>query len=426
MNKRVEAPGTKTTGDASPARSASATVSLRSKSDGKPTGGIAAKGDGKAGAKGDVAASGEITAEAENMASGEAKPKSSIKAGDEIKPNPDTTPRDDIEAKGDRKAKQPTKAKVDKAKGSSRSKGGAKSGGRSKSKLNAAAAAIALDEDASSKDLKLLFKKNIYPYAKKLSREAYEKQKAELQIELLKLQNHIKESGKRVVLIFEGRDAAGKGGTIKRFMEHLNPRGAHVVALEKPSERELGQWYFQRYIAHLPSFGEMALFDRSWYNRAGVERVMGFSTPSQYLEFMRQVPELERMLVNSGIYLFKYWFSVSREEQFRRFRSRKGDPLKQWKLSPVDMASLDKWDDYTRAKEAMFFYTDTPDAPWAVVKSDDKKRARLNTMRHFLAHFDYPNKNPDVAVNPDPLILGEASAIYEKGEHMLTREPSAR
>jgi len=414
MNKRVEASDTKTTGDASPARPASAPVSTRPKSGAKPSGGVAARGDGKAGPRGDTATGDETKAEAETKASGEAKPKSGIKAGNEIEPNPDTKPDDDVEAK------------VDKAKGSAKSKGGGKSGGRSKSKLNAAAAAIALDEDASSKDLKLLFKKNIYPYAKKLSREAYEKQKAELQIELLKLQNHIKESGKRVVLIFEGRDAAGKGGTIKRFMEHLNPRGAHVVALEKPSERELGQWYFQRYIAHLPSFGEMALFDRSWYNRAGVERVMGFSTPSQYLEFMRQVPELERMLVNSGIYLFKYWFSVSREEQFRRFRSRKGDPLKQWKLSPVDMASLDKWDDYTRAKEAMFFYTDTPDAPWAVVKSDDKKRARLNTMRHFLAHFDYPNKNPDVAVNPDPLILGEASAIYEKGEHLLTREPSAR
>ena len=261
---------------------------------------------------------------------------------------------------------------------------------------------------------------------KKMSLKAYERELAKLEVELVKLQGWIKHKGLKVVVIFEGRDSAGKGGIIKRIIRRLSPRVVRVEALGTPTEKEKTQWYFQRYVERLPAAGEMVLFDRSWYNRAGVERVMGFSTPSQYLEFMRQVPELERMLVNSGIYLFKYWFSVSREEQFRRFRSRKGDPLKQWKLSPVDMASLDKWDDYTRAKEAMFFYTDTPDAPWAVVKSDDKKRARLNTMRHFLAHFDYPNKNPDVAVNPDPLILGEASAIYEKGEHLLTREPSAR
>ncbi len=209
---------------------------------------------------------------------------------------------------------------------------------------------------------------------------------------MLKLQNWVRDSGEKVIFLFEGRDAAGKGGTIKRFMEHLNPRAARVVALEKPSEREMGQWYFQRYIQHLPTAGEMVFFDRSWYNRAGVERVMGFCSPSDYLEFMRQTPELERMLARSGIRLFKLWFSVSRGEQLRRFKKREHDPLKQWKLSPMDMASLDKWDEYTAAKEAMFFHTDTADAPWTVVKSDDKKRARINAMRHVLHSVPYTNK----------------------------------
>ena len=192
-----------------------------------------------------------------------------------------------------------------------------------------------------------------YPYKKKIDVLEYESQKHELQIELLKMQGWVKETNKRIVIIFEGRDAAGKGGTIKRFMEHLNPRGAHVVALEKPNARERNQWYFQRYIQHLPSKGEIILFDRSWYNRAGVEKVMGFCSDQEYLEFLRQAPELERMLVNSGIILFKYWFSASRVEQFRRFKSRKKDPLKQWKLSPIDTASLAKWDEYSKAKDAM-------------------------------------------------------------------------
>jgi len=205
----------------------------------------------------------------------------------------------------------------------------------------------------------------------------------------------VKETGQRVVILFEGRDAAGKGGTIKRFMEHLNPRGAHVVALEKPSDVERGQWYFQRYIEHLPTRGEIVLFDRSWYNRAGVERVMGFCTDDEYLEFMRQAPEFERNLTRSGLHLIKFWFSVSRKEQRRRFKERKSHPLKQWKLSPVDLASLDKWEEYTRAKEAMFFYTDTADAPWTVIKSDCKKRARLNAMRYVLHKLPYANKDLD-------------------------------
>lgn len=257
-----------------------------------------------------------------------------------------------------------------------------------------------------------------YPYKKKISRKDYEKQKKELQIELLKMQSWVRDTGQKIVILFEGRDAAGKGGTIKRMMEHLNPRGAKVVALEKPTEREKGQWYFQRYIEHMPTAGEIVLFDRSWYNRAGVEKVMSFCTPSEYLEFMRQTPDLERMLARSGVRLFKLWFSVSREEQFRRFQSRRNDPLKQWKLSPVDLASLDKWDSYTEAKESMFFYTDTADAPWTVIKSDDKKRARLNGIRHVLASLPYPNKNPDIQIEPDPLIVGNASQVHEKDEHV--------
>lgn len=255
-----------------------------------------------------------------------------------------------------------------------------------------------------------------YPYKNLMSRRNYEKQKYRLQVELLKLQAWVKETGQRVVILFEGRDAAGKGGTIKRFMEHLNPRGAHVVALEKPTETERGQWYFQRYIQHLPTAGEIAMFDRSWYNRAGVERVMGFCTPDEYNEFMRQVPEFERNLVRSGIHLIKFWFSVSREEQRRRFKERESHPLKQWKLSPIDLASLDKWDDYTKAKEAMFFYTDTADSPWTVVKSDCKKRARLNAMRYVLHKLPYTNKDLDRIGPLDPLLVGRANVVYERGE----------
>ncbi|BCB90153.1 polyphosphate kinase 2 [Phytohabitans suffuscus] len=262
-----------------------------------------------------------------------------------------------------------------------------------------------------------------YPYEERMSRTEYDREKRLLQIELLKLQNWVKDTGARLVVLFEGRDAAGKGGTIKRFMEHLNPRGARVVALEKPSEREATQWYFQRYIAHLPSAGEIVLFDRSWYNRAGVERVMGYCTRTEYLEFMRQAPELEQMLVRSGINLVKFWFSVSRREQQTRFVIRQVDPVRQWKLSPTDLASLDRWDEYTEAKEAMFFYTDTADAPWTVVKSNDKKRARVNAMRHLLSLFEYENKDTELVGVPDAQLVGKAVQIFETDERPTRQFP---
>jgi polyphosphate kinase 2 len=249
-----------------------------------------------------------------------------------------------------------------------------------------------------------------YPYDHRMPREEYEHLKRRLQIELLKLQQHGRRTGTRHVIVFEGRDAAGKGGTIKRFMEHLNPRSARVVALEKPTEREQTLWYFQRYINHFPAAGEMVLFDRSWYNRAGVEKVMGFCTPEQHTEFLQQAPPFERMLVNDGISLTKFWFSVSPAEQRTRFAVRLVDPVRQWKFSPTDMESLDKWDDYTAAKEEMFAATDTDAAPWIVVKSNDKKRARINAMRYVLAQFDYDDKDSDVVGEPDPLIVGRALA----------------
>jgi polyphosphate kinase 2 len=286
-------------------------------------------------------------------------------------------------------------------------------------------------EDVDDDDPQLLFRdgrpvdtwREEYPYDHRLSREVYEREKRLLQIELLKLQNWVKDTGERIVILFEGRDAAGKGGTIKRFMEHLNPRGAQVVALEKPSERERTQWYFQRYVAHLPAAGEIVLFDRSWYNRAGVERVMGFVDPHDYLEFMRQAPDFERMLVRSGIRLIKLWFSVTRAEQRTRFVIRQVDPVRQWKLSPMDLASLDRWNDYTEAKEAMFFYTDTADAPWTVVKSNDKKRARLEAMRHVLNRFPYTDKDAEVVGTPDPLVVGPAATLLEQGEGVTHRFP---
>jgi polyphosphate kinase len=247
-----------------------------------------------------------------------------------------------------------------------------------------------------------------YPYDHRMPRDEYEQLKRRLQIELLKLQNHSKRTGARHVILFEGRDAAGKGGTIQRFMEHLNPRGARVVALEKPSEREKTQWYFQRYITHLPAGGEMVLFDRSWYNRAGVEKVMGFCTPDEYAEFMEQAPLFEQMLVNNGINLTKLWFSFSPAEQRTRFAIRLVDPVRQWKFSPMDMESVTNWDDYTAAKEEMFKATDTDTAPWIVVRSNDKKRARINTMRYVLAKSDYDDKDYEVVGEPDPLIVGRA------------------
>ncbi len=243
-------------------------------------------------------------------------------------------------------------------------------------------------------------------------------------MDLLKLQAWVKDTGQRVVILFEGRDAAGKGGAIKRFMEHLNPRGARVVALEKPSEVERGQWYFQRYIQHLPTRGEIVLFDRSWYNRAGVERVMGFCTDHEYDEFLRQAPEFERQLVRSGVHLFKFWFSVSQDEQRRRFKERKVHPLKQWKLSPIDMASLDKWDDYTRAKEAMFLHCDTSDAPWTVIKSDCKKRARLNAMRYLLHRAPYAHRDLATVGPVDPLIVGRPALVSVVGDDELAASGS--
>ena len=287
--------------------------------------------------------------------------------------------------------------------------------------LAAADAEISRDPET----LERVFREGVYPYHDKMKQRKYERKKARLQVELLKVQRWVRHSGMKIVILFEGRDAAGKGGTIKRFMEHLNPRGARVVALDKPSDVERGQWYFQRYMKHLPTAGEMVLFDRSWYNRAGVERVMGFCNGREYLEFLRQCPEVERMLVNSGIRLFKFWFSVSQEAQAHRFGLRKIDPLKQWKISPVDLASLNKWGAYTEAKEAMFFYTDTADAPWTVIKSDDKKRARIAAMQHFLSRLPYPDKDTSVVTGPDPLIAGPATQVVSRDEPMTAAPGTA-
>ncbi|MDE2822229.1 MAG: polyphosphate kinase 2 [Chloroflexota bacterium] len=255
-----------------------------------------------------------------------------------------------------------------------------------------------------------------YPYPTKLSTRKYESDKAKLQIELLKMQWWVKETGQRIVLIFEGRDAAGKGGTIQRFMEHLNPRGALLVALPAPSDRERGQWYFQRYVEHLPTKGEMVFFDRSWYNRAVVEPVMGFCTPAETLRFLRDTVMFEEMLINEGIQIFKFWFSVSREEQLRRVISRAKDELKQWKVSDVDVRSLPRWDDYTEAKKAMFAATDTKASPWVVVKSDDKKRARLSCMQYVLRSMDYDEDVHRRVARPDPKLIGPAESLYAKGE----------
>ncbi|WNV88326.1 polyphosphate kinase 2 [Umezawaea sp. Da 62-37] len=263
-----------------------------------------------------------------------------------------------------------------------------------------------------------------YPYDERMSREEYDREKRLLQIELLKLQYWIKDTGQRLVVVFEGRDAAGKGGTIKRFTEHLNPRGAHVVALEKPSERESTQWYFQRYVEHLPSAGEMVMFDRSWYNRAGVERVMGFCSDEEYDRFLVQAPAFEHMLVDDGVLLVKFWFSVSQDEQRTRFVIRQVDPVRQWKLSPMDLESLDKWDDYTSAKVAMFRETDTAKAPWTVVKSNDKKRARLEAMRSLLVRYDYADRDDEVVGMPDTRIVGAAATLLESGEDDTDLSPT--
>jgi polyphosphate kinase 2 len=252
-----------------------------------------------------------------------------------------------------------------------------------------------------------------YPYDRRMTRQEYERTKRLLQIELLKLQSWVKEDGRRLILVFEGRDAAGKGGTIRRYTEHLNPRGARVVALEKPTERQLGQWYFQRYVEQLPAAGEIVFFDRSWYNRAGVERVMGFCTDAEYKRFMHQTPPFEQMLVEDGVDLIKFWFSVTQSEQRTRFTLRRVDPVKQWKLSPMDLASLDKWDAYTAAKEQMFRSTHTAHAPWTVVKSNDKRRGRIESMRYVLSRFEYPGKNAAVVGAADPALVGPPESVLE-------------
>lgn len=244
-----------------------------------------------------------------------------------------------------------------------------------------------------------------YPYDTRMTRDEYDVEKYLLQIELLKFQYWTQDNNLKHIIVFEGRDAAGKGGTIKRFQEHLNPRYARVVALAKPSDRETGQWYFQRYIRHFPTNGEIVMFDRSWYNRANVERVMGFCTPEQYGTFVLQAPVLEKMLIQDGTSLTKLWFSVTQHEQRTRFAIRQLDPVRQWKLSPMDIASLDKWEDYTEAKEQMFLRTDSDWAPWMTIKSNDKKRARINAMRYFLNQFDYDGKDTDVIFAPDPNIV---------------------
>lgn len=277
----------------------------------------------------------------------------------------------------------------------------------------------ALTEKVKNSQKKSKIISDAYPYKKVMSTRKYNRQIELLQIELVKMQAWVGKSGERIVAVFEGRDAAGKGGTIKRFVENLNPRGARVVALAKPSENEKGQWYFQRYVQNMPTSGELVFFDRSWYNRAGVERVMGFCKPNDYLEFMRQAPEFERMLTRSGIRLFKFWFSVSREEQLRRFISRAKDPLKQWKLSPMDVESLGRWDEYTQAKESMLFYSDTADAPWTIVRSDDKKRARLNAIKFLLKDIPYDGKDHSLLDDMDPLVVGSAKDIYETGEQIV-------
>ncbi len=257
-----------------------------------------------------------------------------------------------------------------------------------------------------------------YPYDERIDRDLYYARKRELQIEMLKMQSWVKDTGQRVAILFEGRDAAGKGGTIKRFTEHLNPRGARVVALEKPSPREQGQWYFQRYFSQLPAAGEIVLFDRSWYNRAVVEPVMGFCTDDEYREFLRQAPRLEQSLAEDGIHIVKLWFSVSRSEQRTRFLIRVLDPLRQWKLSPVDLAALERWDAYTRAKETMFAATDIPAARWSVVRSNDKRRGRIAALSWVLSGLDYTAKDPDAVGEPDPLVVGSPDRVYEISERL--------
>ena len=261
-------------------------------------------------------------------------------------------------------------------------------------------------------------KKSSTPVATKISDAVYEAELFRLQTEFVKLQEWVRQSGARVVVIFEGRDAAGKGGAIKRITEYLSPRIAHIAALPAPTDRERGQWYYQRYIAHLPAEGEIVLFDRSWYNRGGVEKVMGFCTPAEHALFLRQTPIFEQMLIDDGILLRKYWFSVSEEEQLRRFKARRNDPVRQWKLSPMDMESIYRWEDYSRAKDEMMVHTDTPVSPWYVVESENKKHSRLNMMHHLLSTIEYTDVDtPKVKLPERPVLTGN----YQRPPRELSR-----
>ena len=272
---------------------------------------------------------------------------------------------------------------------------------------------VAPDIVPTPKMVREYFSSHLYPYPERMSIREYYQQKLWLQVELVKLQNWVQETGQKIVLVFEGRDAAGKGSTIKRFMEHLNPRWARVVALEKPTTEERGQWYFQRYINKLPSKGEIVFFDRSWYNRAGVEHVMGFCSPDEYQQFLIQAPTFEQMLVNSGVRLIKFYLSVSRAEQARRFVERETNPLKQWKLSPIDLEAQQKWDEYTEAKNAIFEHTNSDVAPWTIVKSEDKMRGRIETMRYVLGRFGYDGRNSEIVGAADPLIVTEVDNLLD-------------
>lgn len=253
---------------------------------------------------------------------------------------------------------------------------------------------------------------NDLPYDEPIDKKDYKRDLESLQIELLKAQRHIKAAGQRLVILFEGRDAAGKGGSIKRFRQHMNPRGNDHVALPKPNDAEVTQWYFQRYVPHLPAAGEITMFDRSWYNRAGVEKVMGFCTPQEHALFLRQVPGFEQSLVGSGILLFKMWFTVSQARQKLRFDDRRKDPLKQWKLSPIDEVSVEKYSAYTEARNEMLLATDTLVAPWTIVNSNEKKRARLGAIRSVLHALDYEHKDQDVACEPDPRVVRTAHSVF--------------
>lgn len=258
------------------------------------------------------------------------------------------------------------------------------------------------------------FQSGDYPYEKKLSRKKYEEELYDLQLELGKVQAWLQETGERVVIVFEGRDAAGKGGTINAFRQYLNPRHAKVIALSKPSDTERGQWYFQRYSCHLPTSGEMVMFDRSWYNRAGVEPVMGFCSPQQHKHFLKETPQFENMLVSEGIHVFKFWLNVGQEMQLKRFHDRRQNPLKSWKLSPIDIKALTKWDDYTKARDIMLEHTHTKHAPWTIIRSNDKKRARLNAIKHFLKNIDYAGKDSNKIGETDAGILGSGSDFFNK------------